>query len=113
MNKGVAVDIHVIHGNMKFMEQMFVKTFSRGAMTIPKKARDKLGILEGDWLSVSVDNGSLRIKPLAKKVDNRAYVKQLKAISGWLADKDVNEWREMRAEADKKTEWINKLLDQI
>jgi len=79
---------------MNYMEQMFVKTFSRGAMTIPKKVRDNWGVTGDVWLELSYEDNQLTVRPVSKAV-NSLWTKEdeksrMKARKDWA--KRLNEY---------------------
>ncbi|MHA1261749.1 MAG: AbrB/MazE/SpoVT family DNA-binding domain-containing protein [Candidatus Freyarchaeota archaeon] len=49
--------------------QIIVKVTRRGQTTIPKEFREKLGIKEGDELSVEFTQGGLLFKPIPRIED--------------------------------------------
>lgn len=43
---------------------VFIKSFSKGQITIPKKIRDAIGLSSDFWLKVSVDSGKIIAEPV-------------------------------------------------
>lgn len=67
----------------------------RGQVTIPKKLRDRLGIVPGTRLDFKERNGSL----LAKRCEDD-YAARLASVRGILPPGDTDEWlRELRGPA--------------
>lgn len=63
----------------------FVKSFSKGQITIPKEMRDALGIVHEFWLKLSVQNGKIIAEPVEKEkneetLNKTAYRKKLLAL---------------------------------
>jgi len=78
----------------------FVKSFSKGQITIPKELREALGILDEFWLRLSVQDGKIIAEPVEKKKDKSAYkamLLQMKPIKI-----DVEEIKRNRVEIDKR-----------
>lgn len=84
----------------------FVKSFSKGQITIPKEIRDTLGITHEFWLKLSTQNGRIIAEPVEKTTTNEAYRKKLLTIKGgWLSLKEYKENRKQLTERDKKLNW--------
>lgn len=68
----------------------FVKSFSKGQITIPKDIRDWLGISEEFWLKLSVQDGKIIAEPTEVKNNKSAYATKLLKIKGdWLKPKEI------------------------
>ena len=48
----------------------YIKSFSRGQITIPKEVRDTLGIGEDFWLKLFVDKGKIIAEPVDERKMN-------------------------------------------
>lgn len=46
---------------------VFIKSFSKGQITIPKKIRESVGLSSDFWLKVSIDNGKIIAEPIEEK----------------------------------------------
>jgi bifunctional DNA-binding transcriptional regulator/antitoxin component of YhaV-PrlF toxin-antitoxin module len=46
----------------------FIKTFSKGQITIPKEFRRTLGMSDEAWLKLYIDNGKIVAEPVEKKM---------------------------------------------
>lgn len=69
----------------------FVKSFSKGQITIPKEIRDTLGIVNEFWLKLQVQNGKIIAEPVEKTSTNEEYRKNLLSIKGkWFTQKQHN-----------------------
>ena len=80
----------------------YVKPFSGGQITIPKKFRDKLGVDKDTWLKIELKNSSLSIEPQQKpqSFDKAAYIKKLLSLeTDWF---DYDDWKKMRAELEQR-----------
>lgn len=72
----------------------FVKSFSKGQITIPKEFRDVLGIVNEFWLKLYLENGKIIAEPVEKETSPTAYLKTLEGIKGdWFS---LNEYKETR-----------------
>lgn len=80
---------------------MFVKTFSRGAMTIPKKVRDEWGVAGKIWLELSFDKNQLVVKPAGRNTKGT-----------WTKQDERDRFR-ARVEWDKRLAEYDRLLEQI
>jgi AbrB family looped-hinge helix DNA binding protein len=60
---------------------------TKGQVTVPKWARDELGIRPGDEVEFVRDDGSLKVQ---KKAQKSPFLKYM-GSSKWLAGKDVDE----------------------
>jgi len=77
----------------------FIKSFSKGQITIPKEFRDLFGIGDEFWLKLSIQDGKLVAEPVENTGTKRDYAQQLLQIKGeWFSE---NEYLSMR-EAVKK-----------
>src|SRR5437016_2771568 len=64
------------------MQQIkYIKSFSKGQVTIPKEVRDTLGIGENFWLKVSINDGKIIAEPVDEKKDKEDYRKELLSIT--------------------------------
>jgi AbrB family looped-hinge helix DNA binding protein len=82
----------------------YVRPFSSGQITIPKKVRDKLGIGTDTWLKIEVKDTYLTISPQERSVssDREAYVKKLVSLdTNWF---NHEEWQESRDLLKKRAE---------
>lgn len=72
----------------------FVKSFSKGQITIPKDLRDALGIVNEFWLKLSIQNGKIIAEPVEKEKDKSDYAKRLLSIKGdWLNSNEIKKNR--------------------
>lgn len=68
----------------------FIKSFSKGQITIPKQLRETIGLGNDFWLKVYVDQGKIIAEPVEKVKDKMSYAKQLLSIKGgWLDLKEI------------------------
>ena len=73
----------------------YVKSFSKGQITIPKEVREVLGIGDEFWLKLSIENGKIVAEPVESEKDKTSFAKQLLAIKGdWFNPDEIMENRE-------------------
>jgi len=78
----------------------FVKSFSKGQITVPKEFRDAFGIKHDFWLKLYIESGKLIAEPIEKEKDQSDYLKKLLNIKGgWLSE---NEVKKNRAAVEKQ-----------
>lgn len=102
---------------------IIVTPMTRGQITIPKEYREKLGIVAGSPLSVTLEDDKLIMRPLGKmiasespyvikpKYSKEEYLKVLEKISLfmkkngpiWTREDDKN--REIMRKKEKKWDW--------
>ena len=82
----------------------YIKSFSKGQITIPKAVREALGIGDEFWLKLSVENGKIVAEPVDGKKDSTNYLKVLSSIKGnWINPDELKAIRktvEKRVSAD-------------
>ena len=73
----------------------YVKSFSKGQITIPKELRDRFGLGDDFWLRLSVDEDRLIAEPVdygSVKPEN--YLNDILNIKGdWLSLKELKDTR--------------------
>ncbi len=95
----------------------FIKSFSRGQITIPKDIREKLGVSEEFWMKVFIDDGRLVVEPVhnksadpkksghlygKKKLTKDEYLKILLSINtDWFSKKDDEDYKKIRQELEE------------
>lgn len=60
----------------------FVKSFSKGQITIPKDFRDMFGLTSDFWLKLYIDNGKIIAEPIEKVANQDEYLKKILSITG-------------------------------
>ena len=84
----------------------FVKSFSKGQITIPKELRDILGITYDFWLKLYVQNGKIIAEPVAKTSNNEQYRKNLLDIKGeWFSQEEYQKNKKQLQERSAKFNW--------
>lgn len=78
----------------------FIKSFSKGQITIPKDVRTAIGLGEDFWLRVSVYQGKIIAEPVEGEQINKNYPQNLLSIKGNWFSRD--EWRSTRSEVEIK-----------
>lgn len=67
----------------------FIKSFSKGQITIPKTIRDQLGMQDDFWLKLTTWEGKIIAEPIEKSGDKTQYKKKLLCIKGnWFDPKE-------------------------
>lgn len=68
----------------------FVKSFSKGQITIPKEIREALGIVNEFWLKLSLENGKIIAEPVEQERNASAYAQKLLSIKGsWINPQEI------------------------
>lgn len=84
----------------------FVKSFSKGQITIPKEFRDRLGVVDNFWLKLELQNGKIIAEPTTPTNTNEKYRKTLLTIKGgWFSEKEYKENRKQLEKRSKKHNW--------
>lgn len=78
----------------------FVKSFSKGQITIPKEIRDALGIMNEFWLKLSLENGKIIAEPIEKEQNKTAWRKSLLQMKSILIDPE--EIKKNREDVEKQ-----------
>lgn len=78
----------------------FVKSFSKGQITIPKEFRDAFGIKNEFWLKLSLAGNKIVAEPVENDIDKSDYLNKLLSIKGgWISEKEI---KKNRAEVEKQ-----------
>ncbi len=78
----------------------FVKSFSKGQITIPKEFRDAFGIQDEFWLKLSIAGNTIVAEPVEKETDKSDYLNKLLSIKGgWISEKEI---KKNRADVEKQ-----------
>ncbi len=81
----------------------YIKSFSKGQITIPKEFREFFGIGDEFWLKLQINDGKLIAEPVEKKGSEKekaAYRKKLLAIKAdWF---DENDYKAIRKENEDR-----------
>ncbi len=73
----------------------FIKSFSKGQITIPKEFRKAIGVRDNFWLKLSIKSGKIIAEPVEKEKDKEAYSQKLLTIKGqWFSSKEFSRTRE-------------------
>lgn len=68
----------------------YVKSFSKGQITIPKEFRNLLGAQDEFWLRLYIDEGKIIAEPVERKKDQSLYKKRLLKIKGnWFNSAEI------------------------
>ena len=72
----------------------FIKSFSKGQITIPKEFRDRFGIGDEFWLKLSIEEGKLVAEPVGQNVSSGDYAQKLLKVKGdWFSKQEYQEIR--------------------
>jgi AbrB family looped-hinge helix DNA binding protein len=88
---------------MKYnMEQIkYIKSFSRGQITIPKEIREILGVPEEFWMKIFIDDGKVILEPERTIKSRDDYLKSLVSMkTDWFSDEDQSDYGRIRDEMD-------------
>ncbi len=78
----------------------FVKSFSKGQITIPKEFRDAFGIKDEFWLKLSIAGNTIVAEPVEQEKNKSDYLNKLLSIKGgWISEKEI---KENRAQVEKQ-----------
>ena len=70
------------------------KITARGQTTIPKRIREKAGLLEGDVVAFEIEGDHLIVRKVARGMDE--YLQGLSAtVSEWASPEDEDAWRDL------------------
>ena len=88
---------------MNYMQAAkFIKSFSRGQITIPKDFRERLGVSEEFWMKIFVDDGKLIVEPVQSKKTKDDYLKSLLSMkTDWFSDDDYEDYKKVREEIEQ------------
>jgi len=68
----------------------YIKSFSKGQITVPKDVRESLGLNDEFWLKLYTDGEKIIAEPIEKKKDTSGYQKKLLTIKGrWFKSKQI------------------------
>jgi bifunctional DNA-binding transcriptional regulator/antitoxin component of YhaV-PrlF toxin-antitoxin module len=85
---------------MEYKKQKYIKSFSKGQITIPKEMRDGLGLGDVFWLKLYVENEKIVGEPLEREGDSSEYQKKLLNIDGsWF---DSEDYKKMRNDIERR-----------
>lgn len=75
------------------MKTMYIKTFSKGQMTVPKAIRKQWGVTDEFWLKLTLEeDNSLRLEPMEQPQDAEKTLKRLQSLlkpkANWFGDLD-------------------------
>jgi len=87
----------------KAKPQRYIKSFSKGQITVPKEFRDLLGLGDEFWLKLSVEQNKIVAEPVDNEITQQDdYSNKLLAIKGdWFASTELVQ---NRVEIDRRLE---------
>ncbi len=87
----------------KAKPQRYIKSFSKGQITVPKEFRDLLGLGDEFWLKLSVEQNKIVAEPVDNEITQQGdYSNKLLAIKGdWFASTELVQ---NRVEIDRRLE---------
>jgi len=69
----------------------YIRSFSKGQITVPKDVRESLGLKDEFWLKLYTDRGKIIAEPVDQKKDTSGYQKKLLTIkSRWFNPKEID-----------------------
>lgn len=78
----------------------YVKSFSKGQITLPKVLRDSLGLGNDFWVKMYEEKGKIIAEPIEQNQSKLEYLQKLNQIKGdWF---DLEEWKAGRARSNKR-----------
>lgn len=78
----------------------YIKSFSKGQITIPKEIRKTIGVGDDFWLKIYIDENKLVAEPVGEPKDKSRYLEALLKINGsWFSLKD---FKKIRGAIEKK-----------
>lgn len=78
----------------------YIKSFSKGQITIPKEIRKTIGVGDDFWLKIYIDENKLVAEPVGEPEDKSKYLEALLKIKGsWFSLKD---YRNIRGDIEKR-----------
>ena len=81
----------------------YIKSFSKGQITIPKEFRDMVGIGDEFWLKLSVQDGKFIAEPVEQEQTAEDYAQKLLTIdTDWFCEEDYKAIREEVEERMKR-----------
>jgi AbrB family looped-hinge helix DNA binding protein len=92
------------------MQQVkFIKSFSKGQITIPKEIRKLLGVEDEFWMKAYVDNGKLIVEPVTTtvkpKISNEEYLRKLLSLkTDWFTKEVEEDYKKVREEIEEHVE---------
>lgn len=78
----------------------YVKSFSKGQITIPKEVRESLALGDDFWLKLSIEGNKMVFERAEQEKNDQHYAERLKKIKGGWLTKD--EYRKNRAQTKRK-----------
>ena len=78
----------------------YIKSFSKGQITIPKTIRKTLGIGDDFWLKLYINDGKIIAEPVERETNQNEYLKKVLSITG--KGFDPEEIRKNRREVEKQ-----------
>ena len=81
----------------------YIKSFSKGQITIPKELRNEFGLGDEFWLKLSVEKGRIIAEPLESKQDKEEYKKKLLKIKQIFIDTEELAGNRVQLEKQLKT----------
>lgn len=84
------------------IKAVFIKSFSKGQITIPKKIRDSIGLSSDFWLKVTVDDGKIIAEPIEEKKDKNKLLWRKNLLKMKSIDIDLNEIKRNREEIENR-----------
>ena len=84
----------------------YIKSFSKGQITIPKRMRNALGVGDEFWLKLSFVQGKMIAEPAEKnsRLDKAEFKKMLLNMkTDWFTEKDEADYKKIRSDIKKRS----------
>lgn len=73
----------------------YIKSFSKGQITIPKVIRDELGVENDFWLKIYTEEDKIIAEPVERQKSKADYRKKLLSIKGtWINPREIERNRQ-------------------
>lgn len=73
----------------------YIKSFSKGQITIPKQIRDEFGMENDFWLKLYTQEGKIIAEPVERQKSKANYREKLLSIKGtWINPREIERNRQ-------------------
>lgn len=85
--------------------QKYIKSFSKGQITVPKEIREALGIGDTFWLKVYLNQDKIIAEPVESASKDLNYAEKLLEVEGkWFSETEIKKTRKQIEKRLKKNE---------
>ena len=90
----------ILNFSLNYQSEKYIKSFSKGQITIPKEIRDGFGLGDVFWLRLYVENKKIVAEPVEPVKNTGEYSKKLLKVKGdWF---DKNDYKKIRSNLKKR-----------